>query len=104
MSEVELLDRLADAVAKRVQPALPVAIDLWDVEAIGAFLKRAPKVVRERIVTLPDFPKAIRLPSVQSGKTDEKPVRSLPLWEAAEVIAWARSYKGWTGGRPRKKI
>lgn len=85
MSETELVAKLADALAKQLRPGIPVSIDLWDVATIAQFLKRSDAAVRERICALPDFPKAIRLPS-QGG-------RGHPLWKATEVIAWAEKYR-----------
>lgn len=86
MSEADLITRLADALAKHMQPAIPLDIDLWDVKHIAQFLKRDDDVVRERIVCLPTFPKAIRLPTV-------KGTRARPLWKAAEVISWTENYR-----------
>lgn len=87
LSEGELLDKLASALAKHFKPvfAVPVDIDLWDVSMVAAFLKRDASVVRERITCLPDFPKAIRLPAKQG--------RGHPLYKASEVIQWAETYR-----------
>lgn len=85
MSEVDLIERLAEAVAARVKPSIPLAIDLWDIATIAQYLKREPQVVRERMACLPSFPKAIRLPT--------KTGRAQPLYNAKEVIAWAQSYQ-----------
>jgi hypothetical protein len=81
-----LIEKLVEELAKISRPAIPVEIDLWDTRTVAAYLKRSEAVVRERIACLPDFPKAIRPPST-------KAVRGQPLWEAKEVIAWARGYK-----------
>lgn len=86
MSETELITKLANALALQLRPAIPLNIDLWDVSTIAQFLKRSDDQVRERVICLPDFPKAIRLPS-QSGR------RGHPLYKAAEVIAWAETYR-----------
>lgn len=67
MSESDLIERLAIAVAGHVRQSIPLNVALWDVELIAQYLVRSPQVVRERVVTLPDFPKPIRIPSVQSG-------------------------------------
>jgi hypothetical protein len=83
MSEIE---ELAHRIAEAVRPSLPIDIDLWDVKTIGAYLKRDPAVVRERICCLPTFPAAIRLPNIKGQ-------RMHPLWKASEVIAWAESYR-----------
>lgn len=95
-----LIERIAQAVAACVRPTLPLGVALWDVEHIAAYLVRAPKVVRDRVVTLPDFPRPIRIPSVQSGKQDQS--KAQPRWKASEVIAWAESYREKPIGRPRK--
>lgn len=83
MSEIE---EFARKIAEAVRPTLPVEIDLWDVKTIAAYLKRDTAVVRERIVCLPSFPAAIRLPNIKGQ-------RMHPLWKASEVIAWAESHR-----------
>lgn len=85
MSEVELVEKLAHALSERMRPSIPLAVDLWDIATVAQYLKRDAKVVRERIVVLPDFPKAIRLPAAKG--------RAHPLYKAAEVIAWAEAYR-----------
>lgn len=67
------------------QPPLPVEIDLWSADEIARYLKRERRTVMESYACLPNFPKAIRLPS--------KGVRGQPLWKASEVIAWAERYQ-----------
>lgn len=81
MIEAEFVEKIADAINKLARPAIPLAVDLWDIATIGQYLKREPQVVRERIAVLPSFPKAIRLPAAKG--------RAHPLYKAAEVIAWA---------------
>lgn len=85
MSEIEMFEKLAEAINKISRPTIPLQIDLWDFATIGQYLKRDPQVVRERIAVLPDFPKAIRLPALKG--------RAHPLYKAAEVIAWAEKYR-----------
>ena len=85
MSEVELVEKLANALAKQLRPGIPLSVDLWDVATVAQFLKRDPDVTRERITCLPDFPKAIRLPANKG--------RAHPLYKAAEVIAWSDTYQ-----------
>lgn len=85
MSDVDLIERLADAVAQRMTPSIPLAVDLWDIATIAAYLKREPGTVREQMACLPSFPKAIRLPTSKG--------RAQPLYNAKEVIAWAQSYR-----------
>ena len=85
MSDVELINKLAEALAKHFKPSIPLGIDLWDIATIGQYLKRDASVVRERIACLPDFPKAIRLPSTKG--------RAHPLYKAAEIINWSESYR-----------
>lgn len=76
-------EMLAALLAKLSGPApLPAAIDLWDTAHVAAYLKRSLFTVQTKIVTLPTFPKPIRLP-VEG--------RSQALYKAREVIKWAES-------------
>lgn len=97
-AQTNLIDQLATALAGRITPAIPVDIDLWSSEEIARYLKRDRRQVIERIAALPDFPKAIRLPTTGARGSN-------PLWKAAEVIAWANKYQegvGTSRGRERK--
>ena len=86
MSENELIQQMAAAVAQHLQPAIPVNVDLWDVATIARVLKRSESQVRNRLICLPDFPKAIRLPVDGGG-------RGKPLYRANEVLEWTRKYQ-----------
>ena len=86
MSEAELIQQMAAAVAQHLQPAIPVSVDLWDVATIARVLKRSESQVRNRLICLPDFPKAIRLPVEGGG-------RGKPLYRANEVLEWTRKYQ-----------
>ena len=86
----ELMQQLAAALAAAVRPAIPIEHDLWDTERIADYLKRNTQVVRERIICLPSFPKAIRLPTM-NGKGQLS--RAQPLYNAMEVIKWAQSFR-----------
>jgi len=88
MTEIEAIEAGFARLAKAV--AIPIEVDLWSSDEIAAYLKRDRRQVMERIVALPDFPKAIRLPASGGG-------RSQPLWKAAEVIEWATSYQEGVG-------
>ncbi len=55
-AQPDLISQLADALASRIRPTIPLSIDLWDVATIAAYLKRDPQVVRERMACLPSFP------------------------------------------------
>lgn len=76
------LEQLADVLLAKVR-AVPLSIDLWGADEIGAYLKLSPRHVSERLACRPDFPRVIRLPS-ESG-------RGVKRWKAKEVIAWAES-------------
>lgn len=99
MSESDLIERFAAAVAGRVKQAIPINVALWDVDLIAEYLVRSPQVVRERVVTLPDFPRPIRIPSVQTKGGEVS--KSLPRWKATEVIIWTESHREKIVGRPR---
>jgi hypothetical protein len=85
MSTDELLEQLIAQLSKLGAPAIPVSVDLWDTRMIGAYLKRSLDTVRDDIVTLPTFPRPIRLP-VRSA------TRAHALYKAREVIAWAERH------------
>ncbi len=78
--------------AQRLAPSAPFEVTLWGIDDVAGYLRRAPAVTRDRIVVLPSFPPAIRLPG-----------NARPLWQAADVAKWALSYKETErAGRPRK--
>ena len=81
--DAALIEKLAAALAAQLPPPIPVEIDLWDVATIAHLLKRSESQVRNRIVCLPDFPKAIRLPTAAGPR----------LYRAAEVLAWVSKYQ-----------
>ena len=83
--ENRIIDQLAAAIAGYMPPTIPLSVALWSLAEIAAFLKMSPHSVRQRIVPLPGFPQAIRLPS---GKT-----KPHPRWKAKEVIAWADKHQ-----------
>lgn len=87
MSEQQVVAQLAAALERLARPAIPLAIDLWDIATIAQYLKRSEAVVRERMACLPDFPKAIRLPSTTTKG------RGQALYKAAEVIEWTGRYQ-----------
>lgn len=92
MNAPDIIEQLAAAVAACITPAIPLEIDLWSAAEIGAYLKVGSRQVLERYAPLPDFPKAIRLPTPSGGQGN-------PRWQAAEVIAWAEKYKEGSAGR-----
>jgi len=74
----------ADAPPQVVlRDVVPIAVALWDTEAIAMYLHRSINRVRSDIVSLPTFPRPIRLPV--HGK-------SQALYKAREVVAWAESH------------
>lgn len=84
--DTDIIDLLAAAVAKQVRPAIPIDIALWDIATIAAYLNRSEAQVRERMACLPEFPKAIRLPSKNTGKGQA-------LYRATEIIKWVSKYQ-----------
>ena len=85
MNTDELLEKLLDHLTKPPPVQLPVAIDLWDTRHIAAYLKRSVDTVRDDIITLPTFPRPIRLPMRGA-------VRAQALYKARDVIAWAERH------------
>lgn len=60
--------------------------ELWSVDEISLFLKKSKRTVYAAVITVPDFPNAIRLPS-------EKGKKAHPLWLAKEVIDWVMKHQ-----------
>jgi hypothetical protein len=85
-TDIDLINRLAAAVAKQIRPSIPLEVDLWDISTIAAYLKRSEAQVRERMACLPDFPKAIRLPSSTGS-------RGQALYRAKDVLDWTAKYQ-----------
>lgn len=85
-NDTELINRLAAALAQQLRPAIPLEVDLWDIKTIATVLKRSEAQVRERMACLPDFPKAIRLPSSTGA-------RGQALYRAKEVLDWTAKYQ-----------
>jgi hypothetical protein len=84
MSESELIERLAAAVADRVKPTFSQEVELWDMEIVAQYLRRNIATVRKQYACLPSFPKAIRLPATGTAQA---------LYNASEVIVWAQRHK-----------
>lgn len=84
-SQQILIDWLAAAIASHMTRRIPIAVDLWSVAEISAYLKVSPRQVVERYACLPGFPAAIRLPTQGRG-------RGHPRYKAAEIIKWAEAH------------
>ncbi|VVE77369.1 helix-turn-helix transcriptional regulator [Pandoraea sputorum] len=107
MTETDLIDRLAEALAERIAPAVPLSVRLWSAKTIAGYLERSPSVVLERVVTQPGFPRPIRVPTIHARTKAGEPVKEgaakgQPLWKAIEVIEWTESHRDGAIGRPRK--
>lgn len=75
------IEEFARAIAEHIRPVVPIDRALWSAADAAQYLGVTPRTVSERYAALPDFPKAIRLPSTGS--------RGLARWKAGEVIRWA---------------
>lgn len=60
--------------------------ELWTIEDIALFIKRKKRYVGERMVNMPGFPQAIRLPAPTGG-------RGNPLWKANEIVEWVDRFQ-----------
>lgn len=89
----EFIDRLAAALSKHIIRPIPIHVELWSAAEIAAYLKVSPRQVIDRYSKLPDFPRAIRLPSLSGGCGH-------PRWKASDVIAWSQKYQEGAPGRP----
>lgn len=82
MSETDLIDRLADALANRIKPGFPLDIELWNIERVANYFDKAVPVTQRSITCKPSFPKPVKT---------EKGAR--PLYFAKEVVEWANAQR-----------
>lgn len=80
MNESDLIERIAAAVADRIGSSE----ELWGMAKVAKYFDRNVQTVSKTIACLPNFPRAIRLPTAE---------RAQPLYNAAEVMQWAQKYK-----------
>lgn len=67
-------------------PPMPFELVLWDAEDIAGYLRRdSARVVADRIVHAPDFPKPVRLPSPKG--------KGHPVYRAIEVVQYIEQFK-----------
>jgi predicted DNA-binding transcriptional regulator AlpA len=84
VTDADLIERIATAVAARVK--VPLGVQLWSSDEIAAYLCVSKRQAAEKIVMLPGFPQPIRLPVLKGG-------RGHPRWKAAEVIEWVDRFQ-----------
>lgn len=82
MNESELIENLAEALAKKINTKIPFDVALWDSETVATYFNKSPAVARRSILCLPSFPKAVR--------TDRT---AHPQYFANEVVDWAKTRK-----------
>lgn len=86
MTDPELIEKLARAVAAHIPAQIPVDIALWDSADCAAFMRISKTHFMQYVAPQPGFPHAIRIPK-SDGKTGQ------PRWKAKEVIEWADGYQ-----------
>jgi hypothetical protein len=77
-----VLQKLDTLIAATRAASMPVDVKLWDAEQIGIYLCVSTRQVAERYAMLPDFPRAICLPSSGEG------IKTHRRWKAADIIEW----------------
>ncbi|MCB1936732.1 MAG: hypothetical protein KDF59_12390 [Nitrosomonas sp.] len=77
------LTQLAAAIANAM---VPLDKRLWDTKQCAAYLNKSQPAFLQRYAPLPSFPKCVRLPHMEKGK-------SHPQWIAQEVIDWAMKHQ-----------
>ena len=78
------IEMLADTIAERMKPAIPISVALWSVNDIVAWSGYSRSTV-DNMTKRPDFPRAFRLPGL-NGK-------GFPKWKASEVLTWAEQFR-----------
>ena len=83
--ETDQIETLAQAIAARLQPPVPLDRALWTAADCAAYLRVTARTVAERYAARPDFPKALKLPGSKAGHM---------RWMAKDVMRWAEGRKG----------
>lgn len=89
MNDAQLINALVTAL-KEVH-LIPEKSRLWTKGHIASYVNKSEDVV-DRMTVLPDFPEAIRIPTITG--------RMHPQWKATEVISWVEGHQE----KRRKKI
>ena len=82
----DIIEQMAEAIARHTVRRIPLAVDLWGYAEIASYLKCAVPQVRDKLAVLPDFPRAIRLPT-------DGPRGGHPRYKAVDVIAWVGKFQ-----------
>jgi len=82
LNDTQLINALVTAL-KEVH-LIPEKSRLWTKAHIASYVNKSENVV-DRMTVLPDFPKAIRIPT-KTGYMH-------PQWKAVEVISWVESHQ-----------
>lgn len=75
-----LLDQISREIASNQRPTIALRDTYWSARQVGEYLDVSPRHVTERLSSLPDFPKAKRMPSEKG--------RGHLRWRASEIVAW----------------
>jgi hypothetical protein len=75
-TQAELIDELAEAIARHLPRRIPFAVELWRYREIAEYLKCTPRQVADRYAKIDGFPK----PAGPRGMH--------PRYLAKEVVAW----------------
>lgn len=66
--------------------SVPFEHELWSAKDVAAYLKLSYDYVIKVLTKDPQFPQAIRLPTVEGGS-------SHPRWKAKKVVEWVEGYE-----------
>lgn len=85
MTEIDY-DKLANAIAAKLQPQVPNDQVLWDGEQCASYLGVSAKHFIDRMSKSYGFPKPIKLPS-ETGR------RAHNRWYAVELMKWVNQHR-----------
>jgi hypothetical protein len=78
-----LINTLQDILAELRKKHVPD--DLWTADMIATYLHLGVGTVRNRVLSHPTFPRAVRIPTTDDGGGRR--------WPGKEVIAWALKHR-----------
>lgn len=82
-AEQENIERLAQAIAERLERRAPFADTLWSGKECADYLIVSERHFMERIASTHGFPDPVRAITAERG-------RGRPRWYAGEVVKWMK--------------
>ncbi|PTN13199.1 hypothetical protein [Nitrosomonas aestuarii] len=84
--DTSIIDQLAEAIALRAPPPVPIEKQVWNAKQCAAYIGKSYQTFMSYYAPLPSFPRRINFPSTSGGRPG-------PMWKAIDVINWVFSHQ-----------